>query len=308
MSSYLIDSRSENTSKKYFSGFNRWKQFCNVHKISSLPAQPVHIALYLTVLIDKQCSSNVINSAIYSIKWAHMLHGFTDPTDNAFVKNLQDTAKRLNSKPVVKKDPVDSEVLIRLCNLHTESRDLLIVRDLTMILLGFSGFLRFDEISNLKCKDISVFDDYLKIFLAHSKTDQYRRGNEILISKGHTVACPVNMYKRYLFLSKLDVNSDEYVLRPIFRSSGIAKLIYKNKKLSYTTARENIVKRLHTVAPNLNFGLHSLRSGGATAAAISDVNERCIKRHGRWKSDVSKDGYIDDTFEKRISVTQKLGL
>ena len=60
-------------------------------------------------------------------------------------------------------------------------------------------------------------------------------------------------------------------------SSGLAKLIYKNKKLSYTTFRENIVKRLKIVAPCLNLGLHSLRSGGATAAALSDVNERCLK-------------------------------
>ena len=252
MSSYLIESRSVNTSKKYFSGFNRWKEFCNVHKLSFLPAEPGQIALYLTNLIDKQCSSNVINSAIYSIKWAHMLHGFSDPTENAFVKNLQDTAKRLNSKPVVKKDPVNAEILINLCNLHVDSTDLLIVRDLTMILLGFSGFLRFDELSNLKCKDILIFDDYLKIFLDRSKTDQYRRGNEILISKGHTVACPVSMYRCYLSLSNLDVLSNDFIFRPIFRSSGIAKLIYKNKKLSYTTARENIVKRLHTVAPHLN--------------------------------------------------------
>ena len=88
---------------------------------------------------------------------------------------------------------------------------------------------------------------------------------------------------------------------------GIEKLIYKNKKISYTAARENILKRLKSVEPNLNLGLHSLRSGGASAAARSDVNERCIKRHGRWKSDLSKDGYIADTFEKRLSVYQDLG-
>ena len=113
------------------------------------------------------------------------------------------------------------------------------------------------------------------------------------------------MYKRYLALTKL--TSDEFVFRPIFRSSGIAKLIYKNKKLSYTTAKDNIVKRLKMVAPDLNLGLHSLRSGGATAAARSDVSERCLKRHGRWKSDISKDGYIDDIYDKRISVSKKFG-
>ncbi|VDI25194.1 Hypothetical predicted protein [Mytilus galloprovincialis] len=90
--------------------------------------------------------------------------------------------------------------------------------------------------------------------------------------------------KEVIYLPRYNIIVKGY--RPIFRSGGTAKLIYKNKKLSYTAARQNIVKRLKMVAPQLNLGLHSLRSGGASAAAKSDVNERCIKRHGRWKSDL----------------------
>ena len=156
-----------------------------------------------------------------------------------------------------------------------------------MIILAFSGFLRYDELSSLKCKDIVILNDYLKIHINHSKTDQYRYGNEILISKGSTIACPLSAYKRYVELSGLDINSDHYVFKPIFRSKSVAKLLYKNKKLSYTAARQNIILRLNLVASGMNFGLHSLRSGGPTEAAKSRVNERCLKRHGRWKSDLS---------------------
>ena len=55
-------------------------------------------------------------------------------------------------------------------------------------------------------------------------------------------------------------------------------------------------------------GLHSLRSGDVSVAVRYDVNERCIKKHGRWKSDVSKDGYIADTFQKRLSQSEGRGL
>ncbi|VDI25511.1 Hypothetical predicted protein [Mytilus galloprovincialis] len=103
----------------------------------------------------------------------------------------------------------------------------------------------------------------------------------------------------------LDAQSEQFIFKPIFRSKGVAKFIYKNKPISYTAAKENVVKRLKLVAPSLNFGLHSLRSGGAAVAAKSHVNERCIKRHGRWKTDFVKDGYIEDTLEKRISVSVK---
>ena len=75
------------------------------------------------------------------------------------------------------------------------------------------------------------------------------------------------MYKRYLSLSGFHSNSDHFIFKPIFKSKGIAKLINKNKKLSYTASRENVVKRLKSVSPNLNLGLHSLRS--AAAAIVS---------------------------------------
>ena len=82
---------------------------------------------------------------------------------------------------------------------------------------------------------------------------------------------------------------------------GIANCICKSKKIRHPAARENILKRHKSVEQNLNlnFGLHSVQSGGASATVRSDVNERCIKIHGKWKSDVSKDGYIADTFARR---------
>ena len=197
-------------------------------------------------------------------------------------------------------------MLIELCSIYEHSTDILVVIDLTMMLLSYPGFLRFDEISKIKCKDIHIFDNYLKITIGSSKTDQYRQGNEIYISKGQTIACPYKMYVRYLRLTGLDPQSEQFVFKPIFRSKGVCKLIYKNKPISYTTAKENIVNRLKSVAPSLNLGLHSLRSGGATAAAKSDVNERCITRHGRWKTDFVKDGYIEDTLDRECQSHRNL--
>ena len=36
------------------------------------------------------------------------------------------------------------------------------------------------------------------------------------------------------------------------------------------------------------FGLHSLRSGGASAAANAGVPDRLFKRHGRWRSEMQR--------------------
>lgn len=90
-----------------------------------------------------------------------------------------------------------------------------------------------------------------------------------------------------------------------FRSKNVCKLIYKNKKLSYTAAGSNLLYMLKSVAgEHVNIGIHSLRSGGATVAASSNVDERCLKRHGRWKSDLAKDGYIVDSIDKRLMISK----
>ncbi|KAK3103157.1 hypothetical protein FSP39_016878 [Pinctada imbricata] len=308
MSHFVVMCKSENTASTYFGHFKRWSAFIKGQGFQDIPAQPIHVALYITHLLDRGSSSHVINHAIYAIKWAHDLNGMADPTNNSYVRSLQEAAKRIATPKVVRKDPVSTELLISLCDLHANSNDLLIVRDLCMILFSFAGFLRFDELSNLKCCDVKLFEHYMSLQINRSKTDQYRQGNEILIAEGQTSACPMSMMSRYITLACLDLQSSDFLFKPIFRSKGISKLVYKNKKLSYTTARETIVSRLKSVNPNANFGLHSLRSGGATAAVAGDVNERCVKRHGRWKCDTSKDMYIIDQISSRLSVSQQLGL
>ena len=56
------------------------------------------------------------------------------------------------------------------------------------------------------------------------------------------------------------------------------------------------------------FGLHSLRAGGTTAAANAGVPDRLFKRHGCWRFEVAKDGYIKDNQEALMSVSQSLEL
>ena len=65
-----------------------------------------------------------------------------------------------------------------------DSVDLLIVRDLAMILLSFSGFLRYDGVSSLRFNDVKVHDNRLVLHLEKSKTDQYRQSSDVLIAKG----------------------------------------------------------------------------------------------------------------------------
>jgi integrase len=309
MSSYLLQSRADSTVTKYKNSYNQFQRYCQENDFNPMPAQPICVAMYLTHLLDTGKSDNVVTAAFYGIKWAHNLNDENDPTESKIVKTLHDTAKRIASKPVNKKDVVSSEMLQTLCTFFAESSDVVDVRDLCMIMLGYSGFLRFNEISNLHCNDIEFKTDHLVLKIRKSKTDIYRQGKEVLISKGSSVACPYSLLKRYMLISGLENHTEEFLFKPAYRSKGKASLIKKNKKLSYTRAKECIVKKLTAVAPDLKLGTHTLRASGATTAANTPgVNDRCLKRHGRWKSDQAKDGYVDDSLEKRLFITKSLNL
>ena len=56
------------------------------------------------------------------------------------------------------------------------------------------------------------------------------------------------------------------------------------------------------------FGLHNLQAGGATAAANLGINDRLFKKNGRWRSEKVKDGYIHESIEAKLKVTNNVGL
>ena len=213
MAGFLVASKSDNTNKKYYIYFTKWERFISEKGGSAIPASPIHIALYLTELMDKHSSNSVISTTVYSIKWAHSLKNLPDPTNNLFVKNLLEASKRTLSKRVIKKEPITSETLVALCAKYSESTDVIVIRDLCMILVAYSAFLRFDEMINLHCNDITFYENHFSIFIRKSKIDQYRHGDEIVVTKGRTVACPYAMLNRYFTISGVLRNEDTFLFK-----------------------------------------------------------------------------------------------
>ena len=75
----------------------------------------------------------------------------------------------------------------------------------------------------------------------------------------------------------------------------------------YTRTREIVLQAFAELGyPTHLFGLHSLRAGGASAAANAGVSDRLFKRHGRWKTDLAKEGYTKDNLESLLSVSRSL--
>ena len=95
---------------------------------------------------------------------------------------------------------------------------------------------------------------------------------------------------------------------PLFRNVRFYKSSNSYKlcpsKLSYTRCLQSFKECLSSLGYDSKlFGLHSLRSGRASSTVKnnSNLSDRLLKLHGRWKSDTAKEMYILDDTANRLS-------
>ena len=77
--------------------------------------------------------------------------------------------------------------------------------------------------------------------------------------------------------------------------------------MSYSRAKELIKKELGKEGLDpTKFGIHSLRSGGASAAAALGVPDRLFQRHVGWRSEKDWNNYIKESLDSLLLVTQSI--
>lgn len=306
-----LNSRAESTRRCYKYAFEKWCKWCVFHKLPSFPATEFHVSLYLIHLSDLCKSTSTINEAFYSLSWAHKLAGVLNPCTSEFVLSVKEGVIRTVGHSVHKKEPMTPDILKQIVNNYgKDTSNLKDLRLATMCLICYAGFLRFSELVNLKRSNVKFYADHVNLYIEKSKTDVYREGKDVVISATKNPTCPVAMLSRYLVLANIPEGSNAYIFRSIsYCSKTSTYKLRKSGNLSYTTARDILLSALQKLGLDKSkFCLHSLRSGGATAAASAGVEDRLFKKHGRWKSDSAKDGYVKETLSNRMSVSKQLGL
>jgi len=215
--------------------------------------------------------------------------------------------KRKLAKPVVKKAPFKAQMLATIANDARRTNTLASLRLGAACLLSFAGFLRFDELANVNVCDLEIGREFLKLKIPRSKNDQLRQGDEVLIARMDSETCPVAMLEAYMRKGNIQAGSEQKLFRGIV--TGKMEKLRATGGLSHTRMAELLKDKLLDLGfSSKEFSLHSLRSGGATAAAVAGVPDRLFKKHGRWRSENAKDGYVEDSLEQRLSVSRSLGL
>ncbi|KAK3085138.1 hypothetical protein FSP39_024971 [Pinctada imbricata] len=268
--------------------------------------------MYIIHLTKNGNSATNIQSVCHAISWAHSMAGVKDPCESDLVKLVKEGAIRETSRPIIKKEPVLPEHLIRLIDIFANDNcSLADLRIACMCIVAYAGFLRFSELSQLQRQDIKIFQDHMIINIKKSKTDKYKHGSDVCIARTNSKTCPVNILERYLCMADIKSDSNEFLFRSVSfcKKTNCYKLRKINSPISYTRTREIILGAFNTIGLDKSkFGIHSLRSGGATAAATAGISDRLFKKHGRWRSENAKDGYVREDLLQKLSVSKSLGI
>src|SRR5210317_1981124 len=127
------------------------------------------------------------------------------------------------------------------------------LRDRSIILIGFSGGFRRNEIVSLDFEDLDFVTEGLKINLKRSKTDQFGEGTvKALPYFENSQYCPVFSLKKWIEVSNIKSG-------PLFRRFSKGTKLTENRLTDQTVAL--LIKQYLNLAgiDNKNYSGHSLR-------------------------------------------------
>ena len=286
----LQSSKASNTVRAYKSDFNDFGIFCARNGFNSLPSEPKIVSLYLTHLSTKDAKMSTLKRRVVSIGVIHKLKGhYLDTKHPTIIENIMGIKRRKGSVQKGKK-PILISSLKKLVNVIDQQnrKEIKKLRDRSIILIGFSGGFRRNEIVSLDYDDLDFVQEGLKINLKRSKTDQFGEGfTKALPYFDNPQYCPVVSLKKWIDISKIT-------------SGAVFRRISKGSKLSENRLTDQTVALLLKKYLNLigvdskNYSGHSLRSGFATSAAESGAEERSIMAMTGHKSTEMVRRYIKE--------------
>ena len=286
----LQSATAKNTVRAYKSDFSDFGVFCAQNGFKSLPSEPKVVSLYLTHLSTKDSKMSTLKRRLVSIGVIHKLKGhYLDTKHPAIIENIMGIKRRKGTFQKAKK-PILISSLKKLINVIDQQKkeEIKKLRDRSIILIGFSGGFRRNEIVSLDYDDLDFVPEGLKLSIRRSKTDQFGEGFiKALPYFDSSQYCPVVSLKKLLDLSKIRSG-------PVFRRFSKGSKLSENRLTDQTVAL--LIKEYLNLAgiDSENFSGHSLRSGFATSAAESGVEERNIMAMTGHKSTEMVRRYIKE--------------
>lgn len=276
---YLVDNAIEKSSKLgYATAMRSYTHFCNTH---SLPIDPTPSTLALFIAYT---STQHGSGAKYLTGVRHFLrHYFPDFDTNRQHPVVQAAirgSKKVRADPVRRKQPLRIHHLASFLKTARDSKaydDLLFI---TIVACGFYGCHRSGELvasndkrlrdprKTIKRASLTFRNARAQYHLPYHKADPFFKGSDVIFIK-QDIANPVELLKEYV--ARRDGTHGSHPDLFICEDGSVPTRAWFDSKL-------------FALVDRLNYGGHSLRSGGATFYASLGLPEDIIMALGRWSS------------------------
>ena len=288
------DSGSTRRNRQHF--WNKFKEWCEEHGNSPLPAEPDTVVFYLLDQARRGQKKSTLNNIRWAIDTIHQQQGLTAPTGDPEakqeIKGLFRTMAEQRPEQVTqsKKKPIT----INQIRIMDFPKGVLGLRDKALLLLGFATGMRRSELAAVRKDHIEETEYGLRVRIPRSKSDQLGDGDSVDVIRSamgrNQKHCPVktvqelmgeNPYE-HLFVrvrrvntpggyrkSKIISEPNRFIDRPL-DGNGVYRIV---KKYGAQVG----------LAPE-DLGGHSLRAGCATYLLEKEVPPAAVQKQMRHKS------------------------
>ena len=206
------------------------------------------------------------------------------PTEHVLVQSVLNASKQILGRPINPKEPLEIEMIppiVSFCN--SSELSLSAIRFLFVLLVGHSGMLRADELLSIRCNGIDFFEDKMVIFVPKRKSDQHREGYCSNIRGSNKSTCPVSFTEKLLSLLPDEEGSPFPVVKRIVQKKD-RKQFHHSHGISYSTLRQEFREHLGPFVVDIKkFGLHSIKSAGASNPVLRRVDSELFHRQHMFK-------------------------
>jgi integrase len=278
-----------------FLAFGKW---CEWTKRVAMPATPETVSLFLA---DQLAYKKVTTVYRYSaaIAYTHIRAGLSSPVDDSVHQVLRG-ARRMKCEQRRQMSPLTVAHLGQIAAELTGKPTFCAVRNLAILLTGFSTGLRRSNLCWLRMEDVTFYDEGVGFYVRREKQDRQGAGRSVCAPFGTGLTCPVRA-----LVAWLDVRGREdgalFSWMDNRRISG-------GQPLSSNAMGKIITKAIVRIGLKGLWGPHSLRAGIITASGLAGASHLQIGAHVGHSSPATTAGYFRPGTQFKGNVAGLVGL
>jgi integrase len=299
----MREAKSAATRRAYRSDWNQFRNWCEQHDESPLPASTATIVAYLAYMAQAGRKVSTMSRALVSINLAHRSAGFEEsPVATTPVKEAMKGFRRKLGIIKTKKLALRRDDLRGMLGARDNRDHLLEVRNRALLLLGFSAGFRRSELVGLQVQDLEFSEHGLIVTLRRSKTDQQGKGRRLDFFRGGAL-CPVRALKAW-------IKTAEITSGPLFRAVSWRSGRIGERGISGSQLAKILKRYIGEIGKDARlYSGHSLRRGMITGLAKAGCNELQIMARSGHRSSAMVSEYVEEAgLFHGDNVTALLGL